>query len=376
MNNTTNETIPFVDLVAQYKRHKSDLDRAIQATLETSAFIGGPALTRFEKSFAEFCGAKYAVGCGNGTDAIYLALRGMGVTCGDEVIVPVNTFIATAEAVTMAGARPVFVDVDEVHSHIDLDKIEAAITPRTKVIIPVHLYGQLVDMPRLMAIANKHGLQVVEDCAQAHGAILEGKKAGSWGKAGCFSFYPGKNLGAYGDGGGVVTDDAALADSVRRIANHGRADKFGHLVEGVNSRLDGLQAAILEAKLPHLETWSMDRRQAAKRYDALLAGVPGAIGPKVRVEGGHVFHLYVVRVPDRDGLRKLMDSRSIQSGIHYPIPLHLLGAYAHHNLPEGSFPVAELLAKEIVSLPMFPEITEAQQVRVVQAIKDHLGGAK
>ncbi len=373
MSTPAADTIPFVDLVAQYRRYQGEIDQAISATLSTSGFIGGPALARFEKAFAEFCGAKYAVGCGNGTDAIYLALRAMGIGPGHEVIVPVNTFIATSEAVTMAGAKPVFVDVDETYSLIDISKIEAAITPRTKAIIPVHLYGQLVDMPRLMALAAKHGLEVVEDCAQAHGALLDGKKAGTWGRAGCFSFYPGKNLGAYGDAGGLITNDSALADSVRRIANHGRADKFGHQIEGVNSRLDGLQAGILEAKLRHLETWSMERRQAAKRYDALLKPVQGVIVPEVRVEGAHVFHLYVVRVKDRDGLRKLMDSRNIQSGIHYPIPLHLLGAYAHYQQGEGTFPVAEMLAKEIVSLPMFPELVEAQQVRVVQAIQDHLG---
>ena len=370
------ETIPFVDLVAQYERHQEELDRAIREVIGVSAFIGGPALSRFEMAFAELCGVKHCVGCGNGTDAIYLALRGLGVGAGDEVICPVNTFIATSEAISMTGAKPVFVDVDEQHALIEPKLIERAITPRTKAIVPVHLYGQLADVDSILTIAKKHDLLVIEDSAQAHAATWNGKRAGSFGHAATFSFYPGKNLGAYGDGGAMVTSDDTLADKVRKIANHGRADKFGHEMEGVNSRLDGLQAAILEVKLRHLETWSAERRAAAKRYEEMLTGVPGVIRPSVRAEGAHVFHLYVVRVKDRDGLRKKLGEKNIQSGIHYPTPLHLLKAYEHLLYERGSFPVAERLAEEIVSLPIFPEITEAQQVRVVEVVKEHARSAR
>lgn len=379
MSQTQNpETIPFVDLVAQYHRYKGELDAAIQSILESASYIGGPANARFEKAFAEYCGAKYAIGVGNGTDALYLILRTLGVGPGDEAIVPANTFIATAEAVTLTGAKVVFVDVREEDALLDPTKLEAAITPRTKVILPVHLYGQLADMKAILAIAEKHGVVVVEDSAQAHGAEEHGKRAGSFGRATGFSFYPGKNLGAYGDGGGVVTNDAVLADKVRRLANHGRAEKFGHEIPGVNSRLDGLQGAILEVKLRHLDTWANERRAAAKRYTAMLADVPGVKGFEVRSEKAHVFHLYVVRVADREGLKTHLASRNIQSGIHYPQALHLLPAYADLGYAKGSFPIAERLAGEILSLPIFPEITEAQQRRVVDAIREWQtkGGAR
>lgn len=376
MSETRSDTIPFVDLVAQYHRYKGELDAAIQGVLETSAFIGGPALSRFEKGFAEMCGVKHCVGVGNGTDAIYLALRAMGVGPGDEVITACNTFIATSEAVSMTGARPVFVDVDDATALMTADRVERAITPRTKAVIPVHLYGQMVDMPPLMALAKAKGLKVLEDTAQGHFAIEHGRRAGSWGDAATFSFYPGKNLGAYGDGGAVVTSDDAIAEQVRKIANHGRAEKFGHEMEGVNSRLDGLQAAILEVKLRHLETWSAERRAAARRYDALLAGIDGVVTPTVRTDGAHVFHLYVIRLKERDALRSFLGARNIQSGIHYPVPLHRLPAYSHLELGEGTFPVAEAMAKEIVSLPIFPEITEAQQARVADAVRAFMGGAR
>jgi dTDP-4-amino-4,6-dideoxygalactose transaminase len=370
------ETVPFVDLVGQYRRYQEEIDAAIRATIESAAFIGSPANTRFEEAFARYCGAKYCVGVANGTDALYLILRAMGVGRGDEVILPVNTFIATAEAVTMAGAKVVLADVDERTSLIDPAAIEAAITSSTKVIMPVHLYGQLADMTAIGAIAAKRGLAVVEDSAQAHGAELDGKRAGSFGVATGFSFYPGKNLGAYGDAGAIVTSDAALADKTRRTANHGRAEKFGHEFPGVNSRLDGIQAAILEVKLKHLDTWIMERRRAARRYDELLRDVPGVILPGVRDERAHVFHLYVVRVKDRDGLKKHFAERNIQSGIHYPTPLHLLPAYADLGYRAGSFPVAEKIGPEIISLPLSPEITEEQQRRVVTAMREFLGSKR
>lgn len=373
---TTHETIPFVDLKGQYRRYQDDLLAAIHETLDNTAFIGGPALKRFEAGFAELCGTRHCVGVGNGTDAIYLALRALGVGEGDEVITAANTFIATSEAITMTGAKPVFVDVRDDTALIDLELAEAAVTEHTKAIIPVHLYGQLVPMGEVAAFAKKHELFVVEDAAQAHAAVEDGLRAGAAGDAGCFSFYPGKNLGAYGDAGGVVTNDENIASKIRMTANHGRADKFGHVMEGVNSRMDGLQAAILEVKLKHLETWTAERRAAAKRYDALLAGVEQVRLPTVRKEGAHVFHLYVIRVADRDGLRKHLGAQNIQSGIHYPVPLHLLKAYEHLGYKEGSFPVAEKMATEICSLPISPEITEAQQARVADAVKAFVGGVR
>lgn len=376
MSANTPDTIPFVDLVAQYKRYQSEFDAAWRTTVENSAYIGGPALQRFEKAFAEFCGAKICVGVANGTDAITLTLRCMGIGPGDEVLVPAHTFIATSEAVTNAGAKVVFVDVDPVHTLMDPTKIEAKITKNTKAIIPVHMYGQLADMQAIMPIAQKHGLKVIEDSAQGHGAIEHGKKAGNFGDAATFSFYPGKNLGAYGDGGAVTTNDAALADKIRRLANHGRADKFGHLIEGVNSRLDGLQAAILEVKLRHLETWSSERRAAAKRYNEMFAGVAGVKTPKTRTEGAHVFHLYVIQVQNRDALREHLTAKNIQSGIHYPIALHELEAYKYLGHQASDFPVASAFCKNIVSLPIFPEITEAQQQRVVEAVKQFVGQAR
>ncbi|MEQ9500473.1 MAG: DegT/DnrJ/EryC1/StrS family aminotransferase [Deltaproteobacteria bacterium] len=374
---TTNETVPFVDLVGQFHRYEDELMTAIRGVLESASFIGGKPVKAFEAAWADYCGTKNAVGCGNGTDAIYLALRALGVGPGDEVITAVNTFIATSEAITMAGAKPVFVDIDDATALIDASKIEAAITERTKAIIPVHLYGQLVDMKPILAIAEKHGLKIVEDTAQAHGAIDDGKRAGTFGHAATFSFYPGKNLGAYGDGGAVITDDDALAEQIRKIANHGRSTKFGHEIEGVNSRLDGLQAAVLGVKVKHLDTWIDERRAAAARYDRLLAELGDAIVlPTVRHATSHVFHLYVCRVQDRDGLRKHLGEQNIQSGIHYPTPLHLLPAYSHLGQGEGTFPVAEKMAKEIVSLPISPEITEAQQVRVAKAVAEFVGAGR
>lgn len=365
---SSQDKIPLVDLVGQYHRYKDELDAAMRAVVETGAFIGGRVVADFEAAFAEFCGVSHAVGVGNGTDALYLILRALGLGVGDEVIVPVNTFIATAEAVTMTGAKPVFVDVREDTALIDPDLLSAVITDRTKAIMPVHLYGQLVPMDPIVEIAAKHDLFVVEDAAQAHGAVRDGQRAGAFGVAAGFSFYPGKNLGAYGDAGGVVTNDAQLADLVRRTANHGRSQKYGHEMEGVNSRLDGLQAAVLQVKLRHLDTASEERRAAAERYDALLSSVDGLCTPTVLERSGHVFHLYVVRTDARDELREGLVAANIQCGVHYPIPLHRQPAYAHLELGEGSFPVAERLAQQSLSLPMSPELTEAQQARVAAVV--------
>ncbi len=364
------ELIPFVDLKAQYRRYQTEIDAAMQDILQNAAFVGGAALKRFEAAFADFCGTKHCVGVGNGTDALYLALRALGVGAGDEVITAANTFIATGEAISMTGATPVFVDINDDTALMEAPAVEAAMTSKTRAVIPVHLYGQLIDMEPLLDLCAGKGIHIIEDAAQAHGAEFNKKRAGSYGNLGCFSFYPGKNLGAYGDAGAVVGNDEDVLKNIRMLANHGRADKFGHIMEGVNSRLDGLQAAVLEVKLRHLATWTAERQAAAKRYDELLADIPQVRLPTVKVEGGHVFHLYVIRIPDRDRVRTALSEANIQSGIHYPIVLPRLPAYNHLNL--GSFPVAEAMSQEILSLPISPEITASQQERVASVLRSAL----
>lgn len=367
------EKIPLVDLVGQYQRYKEELDIAIHKILDTGAFIGGKTVSDFEAAFAKFCGTKYSVGVGNGTDALYLIFRALGLGQGDEVIVPANTFIASAEAIGMTGATPVFVDVDPDTALIDPKCAAAAVTDRTKAILPVHLYGQLVPMEPILELARKHNFHVVEDSAQAHGAERDGTRAGAYGVASGFSFYPGKNLGAYGDGGAVTTNDTALEDKVRRIANHGRAEKYMHDMEGVNSRLDGIQAAVLGTKLRHFEEATEERRVAAARYQEMLDGVAGLKRPTIISRQAHVFHLYVVEVDDREALSSFLKERNIFSGVHYPVPLHLQPAYSHLEKGEGDFPHSERMASRILSLPLFPEITEAQQERVVAGVKEFLG---
>lgn len=348
----------------------------MREVLETAAFIGGPALSRFERAFAQYIGVDHAIGVANGTDALELALRTAGIGPGDEVILPTNTFIATAEAISAVGARPCFVDVDEQDLLLDLERAKEAVTDKTKAIVPVHLFGQMVSMGPLLAFAKAHGLLVIEDAAQAHGAEdTGGRKAGSLGDFGCFSFYPGKNLGAYGDGGAVVTPDGAHATMLRVLSNHGRAESGGHTHVGRNSRLDGLQAAILDAKLKHLDTFNRERREAAVRYDVLLEGLSDITLPHVRALPSHVFHLYVIRCERRDALRAHLGRAGIATGIHYADPLHLTPAYATLGYPKGSFPVAEKAAREIVSLPISPDITEDQQARVAESIRDFLRGA-
>lgn len=363
--------IPFVDLKSQYLSIKDDVDAAIADVIDHTAFVGGPAVDAFEREFAAYCEIPYCVGVGNGTDALYLALRALGVGPGDEVVTVPNTFIATTEAIGNVGARPVFVDAEPDTHLMDVSKLEAAITEKTKAILPVHLYGQAVDMDVVMDVARRHDLIVVEDCAQAHGARHAGQRVGTFGHAACFSFYPGKNLGAYGDGGAVITADAALEDKIRRLANHGRAEKYTHGVEGVNSRLDGIQAAVLRVKLRHLDGWNDGRRLVAKTYDRLLAKVPGVETPAVRENAEPVYHLYVVKVPDRDGLAAHLKERGIASGVHYPLPLHHQPAYAHLGIPDGTFPVAEETARHILSLPMFAELGEAGATRVAEAVAEY-----
>ncbi|MBI2377213.1 MAG: DegT/DnrJ/EryC1/StrS family aminotransferase [Deltaproteobacteria bacterium] len=364
-------TIPFVDLVRQFETLRPEIEAAVTTVMKEASFIGGPHLQRFEAAFAAHTGTKHAVGVGNGTDALYLTLRALGVGRGDEVLVPANTFIATAEAVGLTGATPVFVEAREDDALIDLDKAGARVSSRTKAMLPVHLYGQLVDVEGSKAFAEKHGLLFVEDAAQAHAASKGGKRAGSFGRAAGFSFYPGKNLGAYGDAGAVTTDDADLAARVRKLANHGRSEKYGHELEGVNSRLDGLQAAILDVKLKHLDAWTARRQTLAERYDQLLGDVRKVKKPVTHERAGHVHHLYVIRVDQgRDGLRAYLKDRRIETGVHYPIPLHLQRAYAHLGYAKGAFPVAERWSEEIVSLPMSADLSEAEQDRVVAAIRD------
>jgi dTDP-4-amino-4,6-dideoxygalactose transaminase len=359
--------IQLVDLKAQYDTIRDEITEAIQSVIDSSAFVGGDSVREFEKEFAAFCDVKACVGVGNGTDAIYLVLRALGIGTGDEVITVAHTFIATSEAISMTGARPVFVDIKEDTMLMDPALIEKAITPRTKAIVAVHLYGQPCDMDAIMQIAERHGLKVIEDAAQAHGARWRGRRVGSIGDAACFSFYPGKNLGAFGDAGAVVSNDVELLEKVRMIANHGRLEKYTHKMEGVNSRLDGLQAAILGVKLRHLDSWNESRRRHADFYFEALTG--GDIQmPVVHEHAEPVWHLFVVRVSDRAGLQAALKQEGIATGVHYPVPLHLQPAYEHSNIPPVALPVTEKVAAEVVSLPMYPELSPAQLEAIVNAL--------
>ncbi len=374
--------IPLVDLKRQYQAIKPEIDEAISKVISDTAFVGGKYVRSFEERFASFCGARHCVGVGNGTDALFLALRALGVGPGDEVLVPANTFIATSEAVTMTGARVAFVDMDPKTHNMDPERLEDLLGRRTgrgprpssgpvpKAVIPVHLYGRPADMDPILEIARRYGLRVIEDAAQAHGASYKGRPVGTLGDLACFSFYPGKNLGAYGDGGAVVTNDADLARRVRMLADHGRVDKYNHEVEGVNSRLDGLQAAILEAKLGHLPEWSELRRRNAALYREFLQGA----GLRTPVETGDarcVYHLYVVRTDParRQALQGHLSSMGISTGIHYPVALPRLQAYGYLGHEEGEFEEAERASYEILSLPMFPELEEEEIAYVARAIE-------
>jgi dTDP-4-amino-4,6-dideoxygalactose transaminase len=347
---------PLVDLHAQYASIKTDVDAAMRAVVDSAAFVGGPAVREFETAFAGFCECTRVVSCANGTDAIFLALRTLGVGPGDEVITVPNTFIATTEAISMAGATPVFVDVLEDTALIDATLIERAITSRTKAIIPVHLYGQPAAMAEVVEIARAHNLVVVEDAAQAHGARYRARRVGSLADAATFSFYPGKNLGAYGDGGAVAFSDPGHAKRCAMLRDHGRTDKYLHELEGVNSRLDTLQAAVLLVKLARLEAWNESRRQVASWYLEVLHGAPGLTLPTVATDAESVWHLFVIRSARRAQIRAALEQAGIGTGIHYPVPLHLQPAYARLGFGPGSFPVAERLANDILSLPMYPEL--------------------
>jgi dTDP-4-amino-4,6-dideoxygalactose transaminase len=356
--------VPFLDLKAQYATIKDEIAVALQQVLDNTAFAGGPFVAQFEKEFSAYCGTKHGVGVGNGTDALWMALLALDVGPGDEVITVPDTFIATAEAISYCGAKPVFVDVEEKTYNLDPAKLEAAITPKTKGVIPVHLFGQMADMDPIMEIARKRNLFVIEDASQAHGAEYKGKKAGSIGVAGCFSFYPGKNLGAYGEAGAVVTSDDALAEKMKMLRDHGSAKKYYHTYVGFNCRMDGFQGAVLSVKLKYIDQWNEARRQHARRYTELLSGNGSMIVPFETGYGKHVYHIYAIRLKDRDGLIAKLGEKEIGTNIHYPVPVHLQQAYISMGLREGSFPVAERCAAEFVSLPMYPELT-ADQVKYV-----------
>lgn len=361
--------IPLVDLKAQLSEIGDEVRAGWNAVLEKTAFILGPDVAELEKEYAAFCGSKSCIGVANGTDALELAMRAIGLGPGDEAIVPANTFIATALAVARTGATPVLVDVDETHQLIDAEKVRAAITPKTKAIVPVHLFGQCAPMEAIDAVAKERNLVVIEDAAQSQGAERNGKRSGALSIVSGTSFYPGKNLGAFGDAGAVTTSDEGVAKKIRALRNYGSEVKYHHPETGFNSRLDTLQAVVLRAKLKRLDGWNQKRREAAARYESMLADVEGVGLPGTLSGNTHVWHLYVVRVQKRDEVLKKLNAAGIGAGIHYPVPVHLQGAFAHLGKKEGSFPVTEKAAKEILSLPMFPEITAGQQEEVVAALR-------
>jgi len=362
--------INFVDLKAQYESIRTEINAAIQNIIDNTAFILGPAVAEFEKSFAKFCGAKHCIGVASGLDALRLICEAYGIGAGDEVIVPANTFIATALGVSAAGAKPVLVDCDPATYNLDPKKLRAALTNNTKAVMPVHLYGQPADMDAINTIAKERGLIVIEDTCQAHGAEYKGKRCGSLGHAAAFSFYPGKNLGAYGDGGAVTTNDDAIAAKIRIARDYGQKQKYIHAVKGVNSRLDTIQAAILNVKLKHLDKWNDGRRRNAARYRELLSEVKGVTTPKEMPGVRHVYHLFVIEMENRDACLEFLKSREIYCGLHYPVPIHMQEAYAELGYEKGEFPVTERSAKRILSLPMFAELTEEQIKAVVSGIRD------
>jgi len=365
--------IPLVDLGAQHRQIADEVARGFAGILETTSFILGKEVKQFEEAYAAFVGARHCVAVANGTDALELALRATGIGPGAEVILPTNTFIATALAVARAGATPVLVDCEPVHYMLDVAAVAKKITPRTRAIMPVDLYGQVPPMEAIEALAQKHDLAIVEDAAQAQGAKRNGRGAGTFGVAAGTSFYPGKNLGAYGDGGAVTTSSDEVAAKVRALRNYGSEVKYHHPETGFNSRLDTLQAVVLLAKLKRLAAWNEARRAAARRYDELLAAVPGIVLPRTAEGNEHIWHLYVVRVARRDEVLKKLNADGIGAGIHYPVPVHLQGAFKHLGHKPGDFPIAERTSSEILSLPMFGEITADQQARVVDRLKAALG---
>ncbi|MCZ6784759.1 MAG: DegT/DnrJ/EryC1/StrS family aminotransferase [Proteobacteria bacterium] len=365
--------VPLVDLKWQHEQIADELAPALESVISSTAFVLGPPVAEFEAAFAEFQGVAHCVGVGNGTDALELVLRAVGVGEGDEVILPANTFIATALAVARVGATPVLVDADPIHYLIDPEEVESRVGPRTRAILPVHLYGQMAPMERLAPIAERAGVLLLEDAAQAQGARRNGAGAGSVGVAAGVSFYPGKNLGAYGDAGAVLSRDADVADRVRRLRNWGSEQKYHHPDVGFNSRLDTIQAAVLLVKLRHLADWNAARRRAADRYEEMLKSIDRVSLPGTLPGNEHVWHLYVIRVPERDRVLAELNGAGIGAGIHYPVPVHLQGAFAQLGCGPGSFPETEKAAGEILSLPLHPGLTEPQQERVVEVLRAALG---
>lgn len=368
--------IPFLDLKVQYRQIAAELKPVIEEIMSNGAFIGGPQVAAFEEEFAAFCGVRHCVGLSSGTDALRLSLMAAGIGPGDEVITVPHTFIATTEAITQAGARPVFVDIDPETGCIDTRQIPNRITSKTRAIVPVHLYGQTADMDPILEIARRHKLAVVEDACQAHGAGYKGRKAGSMGIAGCFSFYPGKNLGAFGDAGAVVTDDEKLAQTIRMLREHGQSRKYVHDMEGYTGRLDAIQAAVLRIKLKHLAEWNQARRAHAALYTRLLSNIPGVTVIKEAEFAQSVYHLFVILVDDRNGLQAFLAEKGVGTGLHYPLPLHLQKAYAAMGFRKGDFPVSEHTAEHLISLPMFAELTPDQVGYVVECIKEYMNGAR
>jgi dTDP-4-amino-4,6-dideoxygalactose transaminase len=362
-------SIPFVDLKAQYNSIKSEIDKAIQNVINETAFIKGKYVQQFEQDYAAMYGVKHVISCANGTDALYITLKALGVGSGDEVITTALSWISTSETITQAGAKVVFVDIDPNYYTIDTGKIEEKITSNTKAIIPVHLYGQPAGMDDVMAIAKKHNLYVIEDCAQSHFAQWKGQNVGTFGIAGTFSFFPGKNLGAYGDAGCIISNNDDLAIKARMFANHGALKKHDHELEGINSRMDGMQAAILSVKLKYIREWNYRRLQNALRYNELLADVEGIITPSIHPDVKHVFHIYVIRTEQREKLQAHLQKIGVETGIHYPTALPFLKAYKYLGHKPEDFPVAYQYPSQILSLPMYPELTEEMQVKVTDVIK-------
>lgn len=380
--------IPFVDLKSQYFSIKQEIDSAIQNVLFDTAFIRGKYVDEFERNFAKESNVKHCIGVANGTDAIYIALRMLDIGEGDEVITVANSFVATSEAISQTGAHVVFVDCHPETYNIDAQKIEEKISSRTKAIIPVHLYGQPADMDSILQISRKHDLFVIEDSAQAHFAEYctntgaddnsraEWKRVGTFGDIATFSFYPGKNLGAYGDAGAIITNNESLYRKMKMFANHGRIEKYSHEIEGINSRMDGLQGAILNVKLKYLDEWTKKRQKAAEYYNELLQSIPEIIKPEVALNAKHVYHLYPIRAKNRDALRKFLETEGIATGIHYPIALPNLRAYRHLHHKPSDFPIATRNEKELLSLPIYPEIQKHQIEYVVEKIRNFFGNTK
>jgi dTDP-4-amino-4,6-dideoxygalactose transaminase len=361
--------IPFLDLKAQYASLKPEVDATVIKVLESGQYVLGEEVAQFEREFAEYCDARHGIAVNSGTSALHLALLAGGIGAGDEVITTPFTFVATVSAICYTGARPVFVDIDPVTFTLDPARLEQAITPRTKAIIPVHLYGQMADMDPILDIAHHYRLLVIEDACQAHGAEYKGQRAGSLGISGCFSFYPGKNLGAYGEGGMVVTSDDEQMQKIRMLRDWGQEQRYHHALKGFNFRMDAIQGSVLRIKLRHLEQWTEARRANARRYGSLLGGVQGVTTPVESADRRHVYHIYAIRSADRDGLLRTLQDAGVQTGLHYPIPVHLQQAHADLGYQPGDFPESEAAANRVLSLPMFPELTSRQIETVSAAVR-------